>query len=474
MQSDMSQREIEELLKERIGLNPSSIGPRAVLRAIKKGLRQSEAGSLADYRRQIEDSPELLNALIESVVVPETSFFRNRVSFGFLRQWIADQWKPQIASCAQRPLRVLSLPCSTGEEPYSIAITLLEEGLSLDKFHIDAVDISSVALEKARTGVFSPYAFRRRTYRKDDKYFSLAVPAEDATDGLAPYDPTSLTAELTSQYSRRKPVRYVLCDRVREKVVFQQGNVLDKTLLADAPPYDIVFCRNMLIYFDRTARDRTFGFLDRVLRPEGLLFVGYAEMGLVSTDAYQPVPYPQTFAFYKRPRSVQSSPPVEQSKTNRAGEKALEQPSTTSSHLSLSSQMKPGTSSRPQAVANRLQAVLPVIKTINGAATSGQHGRSDLEMAQELADRDSLVQATELCDRYLAAHPSSAEAHLLRGELYQATGDETSAIDCFSRAVYLNPQMREALTHLLIIQEGRGELDKAEVVRARLQRLGCS
>ncbi|MGB3766183.1 MAG: CheR family methyltransferase [Phormidesmis sp.] len=76
--------------------------------------------------------------------------------------------------------------------------------------------------------------------------------------------------------------------------------MLDAQLLMDEPPYDIVFCRNMLIYFDRMARDRTFSFLNRVLRPDGLLFIGYAETGLIDVEQYQPVPYPQTFTFYKR------------------------------------------------------------------------------------------------------------------------------------------------------------------------------
>lgn len=85
----------------------------------------------------LKADPVLFDALVESVVVPETSFFRNRVSYGFLRRWIADEWKLGASRLADgRPLRVLSLPCSTGEEPFSIAIALLEEGLSLDDFQL--------------------------------------------------------------------------------------------------------------------------------------------------------------------------------------------------------------------------------------------------------------------------------------------------------------------------------------------------
>lgn len=291
-QDNVFQQEIEELLRQQIGLNPESVGSRAVLRAVRKSMRQSGVLHIEDYLAELKAAPALFDKLVEAVVVPETSFFRNRVSYGFLRRWIASEWKPT----ASRPLRVLSLPCSTGEEPYSIAIMLLEEGLAPSDFHIDAVDISAAALERAKQGVFSPYAFRRQAYRNNDKYFSLALLSEEAAGGFKICD----SPDVVPHGRRQKPMRYMLTDTVREKVVFQQGNVLNAQLLADKLPYDIVFCRNMLIYFDRTARDRTLTLLNRVLRPNGLLFVGYAEPGWVDSQSYQPVPYPQTFAFYKR------------------------------------------------------------------------------------------------------------------------------------------------------------------------------
>ena len=298
-QESIWQKEIENLLRQRIGLNPDSVGSRTVLRAVRKGMRQGRWSNLADYWAALKVDTDLFDALMESVVVLETSFFRNRVSYEFLRRWIASEWKPKMGSAAnRRPLRVLSLPCSTGEEPYSIAIALLEEKLGPDGFHIDAVDISAAALEKARKGVYSPYAFRRQTYRKGDKYFSLAVPTGDPVKGLEICDLDNFTTET----DRRKPVRYVLADLVREQVTFHPGNVLSAGLLANALPYDIVFCRNMLTYFDRAARDRTTDFINRMLQPDGLLFVGYAETSLIDLAQYQPVPYPQTFAFYKQSR----------------------------------------------------------------------------------------------------------------------------------------------------------------------------
>jgi chemotaxis protein methyltransferase WspC len=263
-------RKVETLLRRKIGLNPDSVGSRSILRAVKKGMRTGKMKGLSDYWAELQSSPALFESLVESVVVPETSFFRNRASFVFLRQWVAQEWPKD------RVLRVLSLPCSTGEEPYSIAITLLEEGLGLDDFHIDGVDISGLALTKAKRGIYSPYSFGRQGYRNDDKYFYLSVP-----DGVK---------DSATQ-------RYFLIDAVRQKISFSQANALDFDLLSDHPPYDVIFCRNLLVYFDQAARDHTFALIERTLHPQGLLFVDHSESNLVDLSVYQPVPYPQTFAY---------------------------------------------------------------------------------------------------------------------------------------------------------------------------------
>lgn len=429
MQHDETIRcEIENMLRQRIGLNPESVGSRSILRAVKKGMRTGKMQGLGDYWRSLQASPSRFASLVESVVVPETSFFRNRASFVFLRQWVSQEW-----SRSERPLRVLSLPCSTGEEPYSIAITLLEEGLSFDDFQVDAVDISTLALEKARQGIYSPYAFRRQTYRSDDKYFTLSTP-EGVTQG------------------KRITQRYFLTDSVKQKVTFRQGNALSPQLLADQPPYDIVFCRNLLIYFDREGRDRTFAKINQLLRPNGLLFLGYAETSMVDPECYQSVPYPQTFAYRKQKNVRRPKMPTE-------------------SAQSVISANRFDTAQTRKIVLPR-STVVEAVNASSNASPSASPNVSEvsLESAQSLADSGELIQAGEACDRYLQAYPSSAAAHLLRGELHQATGDELAAETSYEKALYLDPQMSEALTHLMLIKEEK-DAEGAAVMRERLQRL---
>ena len=459
MQRDeLIRHEIESMLRQKIGLNPESVGSRSILRAVKKGMRTGKMQGLTDYLSGLQASPQLFESLVESVVVPETSFFRNRASFVFLRQWIAHEWQ------GGQPLRVLSLPCSTGEEPYSITITLLEEGLGLDEFHIDAVDISARALEKAKQGIYSPYAFRRQTYRNDDKYFTLGMP-EGVSQG------------------RRITQRYFLTETVRNKVCFRQGNVLDPNLLIDQPPYDIIFCRNLLIYFDQDARDRTFQKLTQLLCPNGLLFLGYAETSMVDSQQYRPIPYPQTFAYRKN--SVQAANSSTASSTAESTPSSVAKTTAIPSlsnrvvsnrevsnnevnldhktgHRNASPSAAPAVSASPESNLMASISVPPSQTDIDAA---------NLQSAQQLADKGEIEAASALCDRYLVMNPAEAAAHLLRGELHQASGNEQAAETCFEKAIYLDPHLSEALTHLMFLKEEKQDAEGAAVIKERIKRL---
>jgi len=450
-QDELIRHEIENMLRQKIGLNPESVGSRSILRAVKKGMRTGKMQGLSDYLDGLQASPDTFESLVESVVVPETSFFRNRASFVFLRQWVSHEWKGSKGQGGEqkvgRPLRVLSLPCSTGEEPYSVAITLLEEGLALDDFHIDAVDISARALKKAKQRIYSPYAFRRQTYRSDDKYFTLGMP-EGVTQG------------------RRITQRYFLTEMVRDKVCFRQGNVLDASLLIDQPPYDIVFCRNLLIYFDQEARDRTFKKLTQLLRPDGLLFLGYAETSMVDSQQYRPIPYPQTFAYRKLSElSEQLFDPAAKTESLADSAPAITMPSLstqdTNTDYKASHNIAPSAGS----------AAVPSESGVSALTPETAIDAKSLETAQRLADVGDLDSASVLCDRYLAVHPSEAAAHLLRGVLHQAAGEEQAAETCFEKALYLDPHMSAALTHLMLIKEQKQDTAGVAVIRERLQRL---
>ena len=189
----------EQLLKEAIGLDVASVGASVIVRAANERRLACHCATLDDYQDLVRTSTVELQNFIERVVVPETWFFRNREAFEALHR-IAQA----TALGADATLRLLSLPSCTGEEPYSMAMTLLDAGMPPHRFVIDAVDISEEALASGRIGVSGKKSFRDRDLSFKDRYF-------EACDG-----------------------GFRIAPRVRQQVVFRHGNMVSPTLLAGA------------------------------------------------------------------------------------------------------------------------------------------------------------------------------------------------------------------------------------------------
>ena len=149
----MPQAAIVALLRHSIGLNPEAIGPEVIARAVRHRMVQC-ASDLQTYLERIQTSEQELHALIDEVVVPETWFFRDQMPFAYLGRYVMAEWLPTHQHAV---FRVLSLACSTGEEPYSIAMALLDSGLAPQHVRIDAVDISHQALRQRGGRVREPF-----------------------------------------------------------------------------------------------------------------------------------------------------------------------------------------------------------------------------------------------------------------------------------------------------------------------------
>lgn len=390
------QAEIEAMLRQRIGLDANSIGSRTIARAVDRCRSRCGAPDLASYWQRLKTTPSEVEALIEAVVVPETWFFRDREPFVCLSQFVKTEWKRNGV------FRVLCVPCSTGEEPYSIAITLLECGLMATQFRIDAVDISQQALQKAKRAVYTKKSFRGGTV--NPRYFQ---PHENG---------------------------YEVRSTVRETVHFMQGNILEPAFLPHQQ-YQAIFCRNLLIYLDQTSRNRVIEILDRALMPSGLLFVGSAETSQLSGKPYRSMQHASAFAYRKESRS--------------------------------STPLKPRQSPP-------LQKKPPPVKVPKDAAPFVEINApkpSPLEQAKQLADRGQLTEAANLTEAYLERDRTNPHAYLLLGEIYQELNDPDRAERSFQSAIYLNPNFYEALIHLALLKEERGDTATAAILRARIQRL---
>ena len=151
----MSLAPIIALLRQTIGLDVASVGLSLIERAVKQRVRANDLRDISQYAELLQRSQTELQSLVEVVVIPETFFFRYPESFAALRQIAEEQFL-----FGTRKIRALSVASSTGEEPYSIAMTLLDAGLPSEKFQIDAIDISAHLLDIGRLGMFGGNSFR--------------------------------------------------------------------------------------------------------------------------------------------------------------------------------------------------------------------------------------------------------------------------------------------------------------------------
>ncbi|MEJ2653571.1 MAG: protein-glutamate O-methyltransferase CheR, partial [Gammaproteobacteria bacterium] len=275
---------VEKLLNEHIGLDVATVGHSTIERANKKRMRSGNVPDLKAYAAKLQDSNEELVALIDEVVVPETWFFRDGVPFEAFADFVKKLW---VVSKKERPLRILSMPCSTGEEAYSIAIVLHEAGLARDAVCIDAVDISQRSLESARRAIYGRHSFRGTSPAFRDRYFK-------SQDGF-----------------------YALKEPIKGMVRFHCANLLDPHTLPSREAYNVIFCRNLLIYFNRQTQQHAASILIDLLAENGLLFVGHAEAGQFLDTGLTPLPRRGSFAYQKS--ALDDYGPANRRVTNKSG-----------------------------------------------------------------------------------------------------------------------------------------------------------
>ncbi|RIA18690.1 chemotaxis protein methyltransferase WspC [Ectopseudomonas oleovorans] len=407
---------IERLLKSRIGLDAESVGRSVIERAVRQRMAATGLHELESYWTTLGGSPREQQALVEAVVVPETWFFRYPESFNALASLALER---QAQLHGARPLRLISLPCSSGEEPYSIAMALLDAGFAPGQFQIDALDVSDKVLEQARKGLYGRNSFRGDALAFRDRFF------------------------------REQAGSFLLDERVRGCVRLRTGNLLDGNLFAGETPYDFIFCRNLLIYFDRPTQVRVLELLKRQLQAEGTLFIGPAEASLASQNGLQALGRQQTFAFRLAP-SMPAKPATMRAAASRT-------------RPSVTPVARPTIPSRARPAPKKLQSQAPRPQTQNEDTWA--------EVAS-LANAGRSAQARQLSEQHLQTHGPSAAAYYWLGLLSDVDGQSAQACGYYRKAIYLEPQHREALTHLAAHLEAQGDPAGAQRLYRRAQTPG--
>lgn len=425
----MQPNEVEAFLADWIGLDAASLGTTAVERACRVRREALGISDPHDLARRVRDDEDERDRLVEEVVVSESWFFRDPQVFDSIAKFALTL----AAMPGRSPVRILSVPCAGGEEPYSIAMALLDAGLPEAAFRIDAFDVSRVSLAKAAAGRYSENAFR------------------------------NADSSFRRRWFRAEPGGSLIDDRVKRAVSFRWGNLLEPGFATAKGPYDCIFCRNLLIYLTADARHRVAHAVESMLASDGLLVLGAAEPPILRGGW---IPAGDASLFTVR-RSIAVGRPRVPSKPRLSAARPIPSRAT---HRSRPGRRPEGAAARKPAdghdPARPTQHAATDVGTGGAASATGSSPlERTLELAGRLANERRLSEAIDLCDAHARSFGPSPEIFFMAGMLHQSAGDLDRAEACFHKTLYLDPAHEEAALALALVASHRGDARMAEKYR---------
>ncbi len=251
---------LRKLLKERSGLDLSSDKQYLVESRLIPLARKAGLPGLPELVQKMKSGSEAMTSdVVEAMTTNETFFFRDKIPFDHLRDTIL----PSIlqARASRRVMRIWCAASSTGQEPYSIAMCLKALGPALAGWRVEivATDLSHGVLEKSKAGIFSQFEVQR-----------------------------GLPIQMLVKHFTQVGEMWQLNADIRAMVQHRQLNLLQD--FSHLGMFDVIFCRNVLIYFDQDTKAGIFNRLGRLLEPDGFLVLGAAESVVGISDAFRPYP----------------------------------------------------------------------------------------------------------------------------------------------------------------------------------------
>ncbi len=397
-----------DLIQARLALSLNEYQREDVLDVAEALIAVGEAPDFDGLLQQLAEQPITVliwQKLIRIMTVAETYFFRDLNQIAALRYSVLPELIEQRRAEGQLELRLWSAGCSTGEEPYTLAILLRDLLPDFSRWNITilATDLNLNHLERAKRGVFRPWSFRAET----------------------PFD-------VRERWFADEQTTYRIDPSIQAMVVFLPLNLASD----DYPSFtngtmemDVILCRNVLIYFDNATTAATIGRFRQALRPQGWLVLGHSETAHVPQQDFIPQNFEKAVLYQKR-----QLPEPPRPSTAVAETMALSQPP----HHSQST--------APPAASPR-----------DGAASVPD----PLLQARQATDREQWQEAL----RYLAQaeqhHRLSPEVHYLRGVIALKQNDELTAMESMRRAIYCDGNCVLAHFTLGEVYEKQGKYRKA-------------
>jgi chemotaxis protein methyltransferase WspC len=414
---------------ERIGdllraahLDSALTSPEAIRSIVSERRRATGIASDDAYADLAARSSAEFGKLREQIAVPETWLFRYPSSFETLRA--------QFMRQARRPVRALSVACATGAEPFSIAATALAAGVHPDDIQILAIDPNPDALARAQSGDLGRMAAR----------------------GEIP--------DWAQRFVTVLPNSVRVAPEARACVDLREGSAPAALFELERGSFDAVFCRNLAIYLSDAGRRAIGEQLDALLHPDGILYLGHAErpalFGLESGFESVHGGQPGAFAFARRSvatPALNSSQPVQSNRWADHDRAPLPQ----------TSPVRPATAAAPKLPSSNSAAVRKPVTDASKEPTESKM----LQSARAAADAGDLRQAADIAERIHSTGDRSLALMELMGSVHLGLGDSTRAESAWRQVVYLDPHNVEALLHLAILADRRGDAALAQRYRAR-------
>jgi chemotaxis protein methyltransferase CheR len=251
---------LRKTLKEQSGLDLSADKQYLIESRLLPLARKSGLAGISELVQKIKvGSAAFTSQVVEAMTTNETFFFRDKVPFDHFREPIL----PEIlkARANRKSIRIWCAAGSTGQEPYSLAMCLKEMGAMLSGWRVEilATDLSQEVLEKSKAGIYSQFEVQR-----------------------------GLPIQMLVKYFRQIGELWQLNPEIRAMVQHRQLNLLHD--VSQLGVFDVIFCRNVLIYFDQDTKVNIFGRLARAIEPDGFLVLGAAETVVGLTDLFKPSP----------------------------------------------------------------------------------------------------------------------------------------------------------------------------------------
>lgn len=423
------------LIKERCGLLCEGNAEEMLVRALTQRCAAQQLTPTDYYVRLISDEAEF-QELVNLLTINETYFFREPEQIRLLVDYLAPRLLAAHGGLA--PVRILSAGCSSGEEPYSLVMALMDKyGESVSRlFRFVGGDIDSMVLNKARQACYTDFSFRGVSTDIRNRYFDK--------------DRWGNTLKLS----------------VRSQVGFHELNLLAPNLNPELRDFDIIFFRNVSIYFDTPTRKIIQANLAQLMKPDGFLIIGIAET-LANDLGILPLVEENGLFYF-----VKGQPPLpENSHPNTTPAFTFSPPAplvlpTPEVFVHMEQWVPPPA---PAPADFQLAHQLTLDKRYDEALiqlnavliAEPQHQAACLLKAHVLINRKDFAGAEELAQRVLAANAWSIDAHILLGLAAKWRGQSDAAIGWFKRAAYANHQCWPAHYYLADLYRHRGELDLA-------------